>query len=155
MKDPMKKAAQAKTITIDIRNFMMLVAATMFMLAFALHAVAAQSETGLEKSGTKEIILNIKNHIFDPALVEVPAGEKITLHIINHDNSVEEFESHSLKREKIIPANGSIKISIGPLKEGNYPFVGEFHEATAKGTIVAIRGEGPQGQSDEAEKNKK
>jgi hypothetical protein len=28
-------------------------------------------------------------------------------------------------------------VRIGPLKPGRYPFFGEFHEATAKGTVIA------------------
>ncbi|MCM8598918.1 MAG: cupredoxin domain-containing protein, partial [Candidatus Accumulibacter sp.] len=31
----------------------------------------------------------------------------------------------------------SATIVIGPLKPGSYPFYGEFHEATAKGVIIA------------------
>jgi hypothetical protein len=55
----------------------------------------------------------------------------------NRDSTPEEFESHSLKREKVIPGKSSATILIGPLKAGEYKFVGEFHEATAKGVIVA------------------
>ena len=49
----------------------------------------------------------------------------------------EEFESHSLSREKVIPGGAKATIFIGPLKPGRYEFVGEFHEATAKGAVVA------------------
>jgi hypothetical protein len=47
------------------------------------------------------------------------------------------FESHSLNREKVIAPNAKATIFVGPLKPGRYPFVGEFHEKTAKGVIVA------------------
>jgi Cupredoxin-like domain len=79
----------------------------------------------------------IKNHRFEPAELNVPAGKKIKLIINNTDNTPEEFESHELKREKVIPGNAKATIYVGPLSPGKYPFFGEFNEATAKGSITA------------------
>lgn len=84
-----------------------------------------------------EYTLVIKDHRFEPATLEVTAGEKHMLTVRNLDPSVEEFESHELKREKLVPGGKEIKVPIGPLEPGEYPFVGEFHEDTAKGKIVA------------------
>jgi plastocyanin len=78
----------------------------------------------------------IKNHRFEPAELTVPAGKKIKLIINNTDSTPEEFESHELKREKVIPGNAKATIFIGPLTPGKYPFFGEFNEATAKGIII-------------------
>lgn len=80
--------------------------------------------------------LVIKNHRFEPATLELPAGQKIKLVIENQDPTPEEFESHQLNREKIIPANGKTSIFLGPLDAGRYPFFGEFNPKTAIGTIV-------------------
>ena len=80
--------------------------------------------------------LTIRNHQFEPATLKVPAGQKVKLLVRNEDKSVEEFESKSLKREKLVPAGSTVTIVIGPLKPGRYSFVGEFHEATAKGEVV-------------------
>ena len=91
------------------------------------HALAA--DTGFT--------LTIKEHRFDPAVLDVPAGKKFNLVVKNLDATPEEFESHDLKREKIIPGKGQATISIGPLKPGTYKFVGEYHEKTAQGQIVA------------------
>ena len=79
----------------------------------------------------------IKDHRFEPSQLEVPAGKKLKLLVKNLDPTAEEFESHDLKREKIIPGNGQATINIGPLKPGTYKFVGEHHESTAQGQIVA------------------
>jgi len=79
----------------------------------------------------------IKNHRFQPAEITVPAGRKIKLVIDNQDPTPEEFESHSLKREKIVKGGTRVTIFVGPLKPGQYEFVGEYHEATAKGRIIA------------------
>jgi plastocyanin len=81
--------------------------------------------------------LTIKDHKFQPEELQVPAGRKIKLVVKNLDPSAEEFESHDLKREKIIAGNGQATLSIGPLKPGTYKFVGEYNEKTAKGRIVA------------------
>jgi plastocyanin len=86
---------------------------------------------------TETFTLSIKDHRFDPAQLDVPAGKKLKLLVKNLDPTPEEFESHDLKREKIIAGKGQATISIGPLKPGTYKFVGEYHEATAQGRIVA------------------
>jgi hypothetical protein len=84
-----------------------------------------------------EPVLVIKDHRFVPAEIKVPAGKKIKLIIDNQDASAEEFESHELNREKVIPAKSKMPIFIGPLKPGKYPFFGEFNQATAHGVIIA------------------
>ena len=81
--------------------------------------------------------LTVKDHRWEPAELVVPAGKMIKLEITNADPTPEEFESHSLKREKIIPGGATITIYLGALKPGTYEFVGEFHEDTAKGKIIA------------------
>jgi plastocyanin len=84
-----------------------------------------------------EIPLVIKDHKFEPAEVKIKAGEKVRLIVHNQDSTPEEFESHSLKREKVIPGGQKATILIGPLKAGRYEFYGEFHEKTAQGVVVA------------------
>lgn len=84
-----------------------------------------------------EMTLVIKNHKFEPAELKVPTGQRIKLTVHNQDATPEEFESHKLNREKVIPGGAKAVIFIGPLKAGSYPFFGEYNEATAKGVIVA------------------
>ena len=81
--------------------------------------------------------LTIKEHQFQPTEVVVPSGVKIKLVIENQDATPEEFESHDLNREKVIAGHSTATIFIGPLSPGRYAFIGEFHQATAKGVIVA------------------
>ncbi len=88
-------------------------------------------------SAELEVKLVIENHRFQPEIVNVPVGQKIKLVIENRDATPEEFESHPLNREKVIPAKSTATIYVGPLAAGSYPFVGEFNQKTAKGTIVA------------------
>ena len=84
-----------------------------------------------------EYTIVIKNHKFEPMELVVPAGEKLKLIVDNQDPTPEEFESHELDREKIIPGGKSAKIMVGPLKPGRYPFFGEFNEDSAQGVLVA------------------
>lgn len=88
-------------------------------------------------AGDPEFTVVIRNHKFEPAEVRVPANTKVRLIVDNQDASAEEFESKELKREKVIAAKSKGTVLIGPLKPGRYPFVGEFHESTAKGVVIA------------------
>jgi plastocyanin len=91
----------------------------------------------LASAADPEINLVIKDHRFAPAEVKVPAGQKVKLLVDNQDATPEEFDSHDLNREKVIPGKTKTTIFIGPLKPGRYSFVGEFNEATANGVVVA------------------
>jgi plastocyanin len=84
-----------------------------------------------------EYTLVIRDHRFEPAEIRIPAGKKIKLLVDNQDATAEEFESHELNREKVIPAKTKLPVFIGPLAPGRYPFFGDFHQQTAKGVIIA------------------
>ena len=88
-------------------------------------------------AATPEFTIAIQDHRFDPAEVVVPAGKKVKLVIDNRDATPEEFESHDLKREKVIAGKSKGVVWIGPLRPGKYRFFGEFHEATAQGVLIA------------------
>lgn len=79
----------------------------------------------------------IRDHLFEPSQLTVPAGVKIKLVIHNQDASAEEFESFELNREKVIMGNRKGIIFIGPLIPGRYPFFGEFNPKSAQGEIIA------------------
>jgi len=92
---------------------------------------------GAHAADAPEITLSIKNHRFEPAELKVPAGERIKLVVHNQDGTPEEFESHSLNREKVIPAGAKATIYIGPLRAGRYEFFGDFNQKTAQGVVIA------------------
>jgi len=81
--------------------------------------------------------ITIKDHKFTPSELKVPANQRVEITVINDDATPEEFESKPMKVEKVIPGKSKGVVRIGPLKPGRYPFVGEFHEATAKGVVIA------------------
>ncbi len=107
--------------------------ATAVQAVFIVSALVASSWALAET----EVALVIKNHRFEPAEIKVPAGQRVRLTVHNQDATPEEFESHSMNREKVIPPGAKAVIFIGPLKKGKYEFVGEYNEATAKGVVIA------------------
>jgi len=81
--------------------------------------------------------IKIRNHLFYPSTVSVPASTKVKLLVINEDNTSEEFESYELNREKVIMGKQKAVIFIGPLAPGEYLFFGEFYPQTAQGKVIA------------------
>lgn len=88
------------------------------------------------RAAAPEFELAIRDHLFFPATIEIPAGVKVRLLIDNQDDTPEEFESYELNREKVIPGKSKTVIFIGPLPPGEYPFFGEFYPKTAQGKVV-------------------
>jgi heme/copper-type cytochrome/quinol oxidase subunit 2 len=98
----------------------------LLLLLFPIHLAADDA---------LEVEISIKNHIFQPREIEIPAGRKVRLVVHNMDDTIEEFESFDLKREKIVPPGAKIHVILAPLLPGKYEFFGEFHQETARGFI--------------------
>lgn len=79
--------------------------------------------------------IEIREHLFYPSQLVIPANTKVKLIVINRDSTPEEFESYELNREKVIMGGAKAIIFIGPLISGDYPFFGEFNPKTAQGMI--------------------
>lgn len=79
--------------------------------------------------------LEIRDHLFYPAELVIPADTKVKLVVSNLDPTPEEFESYELNREKVIMGGAKAVIFIGPLPPGTYPFFGEFNPKTAQGSV--------------------
>jgi hypothetical protein len=84
-----------------------------------------------------EIGLTIEQHRFQPEEIRVKAGAPFVLVISNKDATPEEFESKDLRLEKVVPGGKTLRVRIPALRKGAYGFVGEFHEETARGRIIA------------------
>jgi len=105
---------------------------TKYLLALAISLLSVTANAERE-----EYRVVLKNHVFTPAKIQVPADSLLWLVIENKDASAEEFDSKDLHREKIIAAGKTAKIKIGPLKEGSYQFMGAFNPNTAQGVVIA------------------
>ena len=100
-------------------------------------ACLMSASLGAFAAGEPEFTILIENHRFVPDRLEIPSGKKVKLLVENKDATPEEFESSQLKVEKVIPGKAKATIFLGPLKAGEYKFVGEFNDKTARGVIVA------------------
>jgi hypothetical protein len=88
---------------------------------------------------TPVLRLEIRDHLFYPAEVVIPADTRVRLIVANRDATPEEFESYELNREKVILGGTEAVIFLGPLEPGSYPFFGEFHPKTAQGNVRVER----------------
>lgn len=89
----------------------------------------------INASDVQILEIKIQDHKFIPEISHAKVGTKIKLVIHNLDETTEEFESHDLKREKIIPAGGKVTIMLPPLEEGEYKFFGDFDPSSPQGVI--------------------
>ena len=85
----------------------------------------------------QDLTVTIKDHKFQPTELRVPAKKRFTVYVINDDPTPEEFESTSMKIEKIIAGKSKGVVRIGPLDPGRYEFFGDFNQATAQGIMIA------------------
>ena len=96
-----------------------------FFLSFSINVYASDLQ----------IDLKIKNHQFEPSIIDAPANTPFVLVIENLDKTIEEFESDDLKKEKLIGAGKTVKIPVSAQKAGKYKFYGDFHQKTAQGIL--------------------
>jgi len=101
--------------------------------AVLLMALAAASPT---VAAPPVYEIEIRNHLFLPDAITIPANTKVKLIVYNRDPTPEEFESFELNREKVIMGGAKATIFVGPLAPGEYPFFGEFNPNTALGKII-------------------
>lgn len=87
---------------------------------------------------TKTFSLTLKDHVFTPSTLTIPANQKVKLVIENKDNVAEEFDSFDLNREKVIFGGRKITLYIGPLSPGTYQYLGEYHPNSARGKIIVV-----------------
>jgi hypothetical protein len=109
----------------------------------ALCAVAIASvlaATSAWADAPQAITLTLKDHRFTPASLNLPAGHKVHVTLINQDAATEEFDSHDLRLEEVVTPMGRISFDIGPLTPGQYSFMGEFHAETAQGKVTVATG---------------
>jgi plastocyanin len=103
----------------------------LILAALAASALSARAEEAYSTTVT------IRDHRFEPSEIHVPAGKRISLTVVNADPLSEEFDSSALKVEKVIAGKSQGIVHISPLNPGSYDFIGEYHDATAKGRMIA------------------
>jgi hypothetical protein len=83
-----------------------------------------------------EIPVLLKDHKFAPSEIHVDANAPVVIALTNDDATAEEFDSTALKVEKVVSGHDRGLVRIRPLSPGRYPFMGEYHPATAQGVVI-------------------
>ena len=116
----------------------MLVASTfskpLFLAALCLAAVSVASVATAQSA--KEIQISYKDKKFDPAEISAPANTAIVIKLKNLDAKAMEFESKTLKVEKVVAGSSEATINVRAQKPGRYEFFDEYNEKTARGALV-------------------
>ena len=84
-----------------------------------------------------QIPVTLKNHKFSPSVIKVKANQPSVIVLSNEDDTADEFDSSSLKVEKVVPGHQKGNVRLRALAPGKYPFMGEYHAATAQGIVIA------------------
>jgi cupredoxin-like protein len=105
-------------------------------VALALIAPLVLAAVPARAQQAASVQVTVKDHRFQPAEVRAPANKAIVLRVRNLDSAPMEFESVSLRVEKVIAANGEGVINLRALSPGRYEFFDDFHQET-RGVLVA------------------
>lgn len=81
--------------------------------------------------------LTLHNGTLDPETLHVKAGERFKISLHNTGNTPVEFESRSLRKEKVMGPGVDSFVVVHPLKPGEYDFFDEFHLPDARGRVIA------------------
>ncbi len=81
------------------------------------------------------LTISVKGHKFQPTELSAPANVPIVLRVKNLDSTPMEFESVTLRVEKVVTGNGEGVIRIRPLASGRYNFFDDFNQQ-ATGVLV-------------------
>ena len=82
-----------------------------------------------------EVQLTYSNGQFQPSQVSAPADKPILFRVKNLDGKAMEFESTSLRVEKVVAAGTEGVINVRALKAGRYEFYDDFNDK-ARGALT-------------------
>jgi hypothetical protein len=103
-------------------------------LSLAAIAMGVSAENLSAQQGAA-IVVTMKDHRFQPAEIHAPANRPLAITVKNLDAAAIEFESVSLRVEKVIAAGSAGVVNVRPLAAGRYEFFDDFHQE-ARGALV-------------------
>jgi hypothetical protein len=101
----------------------------------ALCAIAALPLSPSMAQQAAEVQVTYSNGQFQPSELRAPADRPIALRVKNLDGKAMEFESKTLRVEKVVAANSEGIINVRALKPGRYEFYDDFNEK-ARGALT-------------------
>jgi heme/copper-type cytochrome/quinol oxidase subunit 2 len=110
-----------------MQQFMKYMAACALVLALGLSSASAQEAS---------VSVTIKGKHFSPSTLHAPANRPIRITVHNADSAAAEFESRTLRVEKVVPPRGTVVVNVKPLAPGSYGFFDDFNQAN-QGVLIA------------------
>jgi len=101
----------------------------------AVCAIAMLPMSRSQPQQATEIQVSYSKGQFQPTEVRAPADKPITFRVKNLDAKAMEFESKSLRVEKVVAANSEGIVNVRALKPGRYEFYDDFNEK-ARGALT-------------------
>jgi heme/copper-type cytochrome/quinol oxidase subunit 2 len=105
------------------------------LILASLCAVAIVQVSTSQAQQAAEVQVSYSKGQFQPSELRAPADKPITLRVKNLDGKAMEFESKSLRVEKVVAANSEGVINVRALKPGRYEFYDDFNEK-ARGALT-------------------
>ena len=105
------------------------------LILAALCAIAVLPISPSQAQQATEVQVTYSKGQFQPSELRAPADKPITVRVKNLDAKAMEFESKSLRVEKVVAANSEGVINVRALKPGRYEFYDDFNEK-ARGALV-------------------
>ena len=106
----------------------------LFAITLIATAVLFASERGNAQQSAS-VAISVKDHHFQPSQISAPANRPISIRVKNLDSAPMEFESTSLRVEKVIAPGSEGVVNVRALAPGRYEFFDDFHQET-RGTLV-------------------
>jgi hypothetical protein len=105
------------------------------LILAALGAIAMFQVSASHAQQATEIHLTYSKGQFQPSQVSAPADKPISFRVKNLDAKAMEFESTSLRVEKVVAAGSEGVINVRALKPGRYEFYDDFNDK-ARGALT-------------------
>ena len=105
----------------------------------ALAAAFALTLAGVRSAHAEDattVSVALKGHRFVPAELTAPANKPVVIEVTNQDPTPSEFESKTLRVEKVVAGGAKISVQIRALSPGRYRFYDDYHEDTTEGFLV-------------------
>jgi hypothetical protein len=110
-------------------------AATAAAFGAAVIAVLVAAPLAQAQDATT-LSIALKDHRFVPAELTAPANKPLVIVVSNQDTTPSEFESKTLRVEKVVAGGAKISVQIRALAPGRYRFYDDYHEDTTEGFLV-------------------
>ena len=98
-------------------------------------AMMLSSAGNTEAQESAAVAVSVKGHKFQPAEIQAPANKRLSITVKNLDSAAIEFESVSLRVEKVVAPGSEGIVNVRALAPGRYEFFDDFHQET-RGVLV-------------------